>query len=66
MKTGETLSVGWNGAKLLGSEFLAHETVRVEAIGVDWVVVRDRDGQAFSAVWVLGPSLVMMVRDLEA
>lgn len=35
----------WNTAKRLGDEFASGDEVRVEAYGVDWIVVRDTSSE---------------------
>jgi hypothetical protein len=48
---GHLIKLGWNGAKLLGDTDLANETVRVEAAGADWVVVRSEAGASLAATF---------------
>jgi len=48
---GHLIKLGTNGAKLLGDEGLNCETVRVEAAGADWVVVRTEAGASRAATF---------------
>lgn len=44
--------IGWNTAKELGDTSLAYCTsMRVEAVGFDWVVLRSESGRAYSAAF---------------
>ncbi len=51
LNPGDTIKLGWNGAKLLGCEQVAYDTVRVEAVGADWVVVRIAEGAPLAATF---------------
>ena len=44
---GEEIKLGWNGAKYF-TENLAYETVRVEAVSIDWIVIRDSNGHPWA------------------
>lgn len=48
LRIGEEITLGWNGAKLFADRgVLSSCTVRVEAIGHDWIVIR-HDGRAYA------------------
>lgn len=51
MQIGQTFSAEWNAAKTLGCTSMAYTEMRVEAVGFDWVVVRDADGDAHAATF---------------
>lgn len=52
IQLGQTVTLGWNGAKRLGDTHLCDSKMRVEAVGKDWVVLRRmRDGMAASDVF---------------
>ena len=60
--------LGHNGAKQLGSQYGAYNEVRIEAVGIDWIVVRDESGAA--AVGTFGQagehwSVADMIWELE-
>jgi len=66
---GEILYPGWNGAKELGDESVANcfKGVRVEAVGVDWVVVRDvASGEVLSATFDSPEQLENFLDNMEA
>lgn len=42
---GQKIRLGWNGAKYF-TESIAYEEVRVEAVGIDWIVIRDQNDNA--------------------
>jgi hypothetical protein len=48
---GCVIEVGHNGSKMLGDEYVSYSDVRVEAIGIDWVVVRTEHGKSLSATF---------------
>lgn len=52
--TGCEIGIGWNGAKALGDTALAYGTVRVEAVGADWIIVRDGSGLPYAATFAPG------------
>lgn len=63
LQIGQTIELGWNGAKYLGDSFLSHSEVRVEAVGIDWIVVRDNAGRPWSATFEQGDDFK---KELEA
>lgn len=52
---GQLLHLDWNTAKVMGDEAVAYDdeggAVRVEAVGVDWLVVRLACGLPMSATF---------------
>jgi hypothetical protein len=64
---GHPFTLGHNGAKQLGNEYVAFEVVRVEAIGCGWLVVRTASGEPLAATFD-NPSHVssqQMIKELE-
>ena len=59
---GQTIDLGWNGAKYF-DEMLGYSEVRVEAVGVDWIVVRTSSGKAYATGFTPG---VDIKQELEA
>lgn len=57
MNIGEIVYLGWNGAKRLCDNSVAYSDVWVEAVGVDWVVVRDETGVAHAATFCQGEDM---------
>tara|TARA_B110000211_G_scaffold173288_1_gene195749 strand:- start:2147 stop:2371 length:225 start_codon:yes stop_codon:yes gene_type:complete len=51
LRVGNTIFVGHNGAKLFGDELISYSSVRIEAVGADWLVVRTKSGKARSATF---------------
>lgn len=51
MNIGEEKILTWNPAKECGDSLYSGDPVRVEACGVDWVVLRNRNGKALSATF---------------
>lgn len=49
LKVGQLVHVGCNAAKYLDGDLIAFENVRVEAVGYDWLVVRDNLGRPYTA-----------------
>lgn len=48
LKIGTPVLVGWNGSKLFtgGGPLCGSFYARVEAIGFDWIILRDTNGEA--------------------
>lgn len=49
---GQKYYIGWNTAKLLGSEFASYSEVRCEAFGIDWAVFRRENGEVLAASFI--------------
>lgn len=62
---GQTIELGWNGAKYF-DEILAYSEVRVEAVGIDWVVIRDRNGRSWATGFPPEKDHKTMMRELIA
>lgn len=60
---GQCIKLGWNGAKYF-NEILAYEDVRVEAVGVDWVVVRDSNGRPWATGFLKDEGHASMLQEL--
>lgn len=52
LKVGQPVHVGWNAAKCFNGDIIAYENVRVEAVGYDWLVVRDNRGIPYTAAFL--------------
>lgn len=61
---GQIVAIGWNGAKRFGNENLAYSEARVEAVGTDWIVIRDEQGRAHAATFPASAELGTMLRSL--
>lgn len=53
LQIGQAITLSHNGSKILGSELISYSQVRVEAIGTDWVVVRNDMGDAYAGTFRL-------------
>ena len=62
IQVGQTIDLGWNGAKYF-DEMLGYSEVRVEAVGVDWIVVRTPTGKAYATGFTPGANIK---QELEA
>lgn len=65
MYIGEELLLNWNTAKTLGDEFMSGWSIRIEAFGHDWVVVRDNKGKAHAADFVNPQALFAWYTSLD-
>lgn len=62
---GQLITLGWNGSKYF-TEYAAYSDVRVEAIGIDWIVVRDSNGRAHAAAFPQGEGHAKMLQTLTS
>ena len=58
---GQEITLGWNGAKYFDS-MLSSSTVRVEAVGIDWIVIRDAEGRAWASGFEKGTDILKTLR----
>lgn len=66
LNVGSKILLGWNGAKFLGSTFLAHSHATIEAFGSDWIVVRSNGGHgAWAGTFSTARPLSDMVQELS-
>lgn len=65
MYIGEELLLNWNTAKDLGDTWLCGETIRIEAFGNDWIVVRSSNGRAHAADFVTHRELFDWYKSLD-
>jgi len=61
---GKTITLGWSGAERLGLN-CAYEEVRVEAVGHDWIVVRDSHGVPATADFYPNHGVEHMLKELQ-
>lgn len=61
---GAELVPDWDAAKWLGDTMLTGEALRVEAFGVDWIVLRSSDGEAHAAAFSSQKSLLGFIGDM--
>ncbi len=66
MRVGQNVLVSWNMAKELDVEVGMGESMRVEAIGDDWIVLRDKDGWSRAATFAHREALDTFLADVEA
>ena len=66
MFIGEELILEWNTAKTLGDEMASGTSVRVEAFGNDWIVLRStHDNKAYSATFSTHRAMFDFYKALE-
>lgn len=65
IQVGQTIELGWNGAKYF-NEILAYSEVRVEAVGIDWIVVRDSNGRPWATGFLPDEGHDIMIQELTS
>lgn len=65
IEVGQTIKLGWNGSKYF-NEILAYESVRVEAVGIDWIAVRDSNGRPWAAGFLPDEGHESMLQELTS
>ena len=65
LEVGETIYVGRNSAKALGDTCLHNTPLRVEAKGIDWVVIRCPHGFPYSATCYDTADVVQFMKDVR-
>ena len=65
IQIGQTIELGWNGAKYF-NEILAYSEVRVEAVGIDWIVVRDSNGRPWATGFLPDEGHDAMMQELTS
>jgi hypothetical protein len=65
VQIGDTLTPGWKTAKYLGDTLATGETMQVESIGRDWIVLRDFSGAPWSASFESKKRFERFIREFD-